>query len=92
MSLPKAHIHGFFFFLVGVACRILFPDQGLNPHPLQWEHRAFNHWTTRKVPYMAFFEFYFLNLNVANQPNANISTISTVCYLTAWFHCGEDSS
>ena len=65
----------FFFFWLVWHCRILFPDQGLNPHPLQWEHRAFNHWTTRKVPYMAFFEFYFLNLNVVNQPNKNTSTI-----------------
>ena len=32
-----------------VACRIQFPDQGLNPGLLHWEHRVFSHWTTREV-------------------------------------------
>ena len=30
-----------------------FPDQGLNPHPLQWKH-SLNHWATRKVPEITF--------------------------------------
>ena len=28
--------------------RGIFPDQGLNPCPLHWEHRV-NHWTTKEV-------------------------------------------
>ena len=30
----------FFFWLCHVACRILLPDQGSNPCPLQWKHRV----------------------------------------------------
>ena len=26
-----------------------FPDLRLNPGPLHWEHRVFNHWTTKEV-------------------------------------------
>ena len=33
------------------ACGIQFPDQGLNPGPLHWEH-SLTHWTTREVPHV----------------------------------------
>ena len=29
-------------------CEILFPDQGLNPCPLQWK-QSLNHWTASEV-------------------------------------------
>ena len=31
-----------------MACGIYFPDQGLNPDPLNWE-RGVHHWTTKEV-------------------------------------------
>ena len=30
---------------LGLSCGLYFPDQGLNPGPLPWEH-SLNHWTT----------------------------------------------
>ena len=35
--------------LLAEACRVYFPDQGLNPGPLHWDH-SLSHWTTREVP------------------------------------------
>lgn len=39
--------------LLAVACGIDFPDQGLNPRPLQWGHSP-SRWTTRKSPFAGF--------------------------------------
>ena len=36
--------------LLLVACGIQFPDQGLNPDPLCWEHGV-SHWTTSSVQF-----------------------------------------
>ena len=33
-----------------MACGIYFSNQGLNLSPLHWEHGAFSHWATTKVP------------------------------------------
>ena len=49
----------FFFFFFGLTAGhtgSYFPDQGLNPCPLQWK-RSLNHWTTREVPLPFFFLF-----------------------------------
>ena len=34
--------------------RIQFPNQGLNSHPLHWQLRILNHWTTGEVPCLQF--------------------------------------
>ena len=38
------------FWLYRAACGILFPDQGLNPHPLHWKHGVLATGLARAVP------------------------------------------
>ena len=51
-----------FGFFVHKACGILAPDQGLNPHPLI-ERWSLNHWTTREVLSIMYFDKIFVFLS-----------------------------
>ena len=55
-SLLSIILYLFFFFFPQTAWRVgsSFPDQGLNPCPLQWKCRL-NHWTAREVPRTSFY-------------------------------------
>ena len=39
-EVPSLHFFFKFFWLHLGACKVLVPDQGLNPHPLHWKSRV----------------------------------------------------
>ena len=55
--------YGLFFWLHYKACRILVPQQGIQPVPLAVEAWSLNHWTTREVLIC----FFFLDMDFLNK-------------------------
>ena len=70
------------------ACGIYFPDQGLNPGPLNWE-RSLSHWTTREVPPLVFL-FVDLMRSGTGLGTATLRLSLWICKAALWRPCDHE--